>query len=103
MTNLPGVNPGNPILSDPDGTAVIAHVSCNAAWWKLTPDFTGSYINGSWTQIASLPSGYTPRFFGSSVLPDGQVIIEGRSEYNTGCAADWTSLQAPYIYPVTNT
>ncbi len=99
LTNLPGVNLSNPILMT-DGT-VIAHVSCNAAWWKLTPDSTGSYINGSWTQIASLPSGYTPRFFGSSVLPDGRVIIEG-GEYNTGCAADWTKLGAIYN-PVTNT
>ena len=99
LTNLPGVNLSNPILMT-DGT-VIAHVSCNAAWWKLTPDSTGSYINGTWTQIASLPSGYTPRFFGSSVLPDGRVIIEG-GEYNTGCAADWTKLGAIYN-PVTNT
>src|ERR1019366_2112227 len=65
--------PGSPPLSNPllltDGT-VIAHVSCSGTWWKLTPDFTGSYTSGSWAQIASLPSGYTPRFFSSAVLPD---------------------------------
>ncbi|MDQ6866926.1 MAG: hypothetical protein M3178_00390 [Pseudomonadota bacterium] len=67
--------PGSPPLSTPllltDGT-VIAHVSCTGTWWKLTPDFTGSYINGSWAQIASLPSGYDPRFFSSGCSPTGE-------------------------------
>ena len=50
-------------------------------WWRLTPDDTGSYVNGTWTQIASLPSGYAPLYHSSAVLPDGRVIIEG-GEYN---------------------
>ena len=29
-------------------------------WWKLTPDNNGSYLNGTWTQLANLPSGYQP-------------------------------------------
>jgi len=41
-------------------------------WYTLTPDNTGSYINGTWTQVASLPSGYSPLFFSSAVLPDGK-------------------------------
>lgn len=94
----PGVDLSNPLLMT-DGT-VIAHVSCSGTWYKLTPDITGSYINGTWAKIASLPSGYTPRFFGSGVLPDGRVIIEG-GEYNSKCRADWTNLGAIYD-PVTN-
>ncbi len=96
--------PGFPVLSNPlllsDGT-VIAYVTCGGIWWKLTPDFTGSYINGSWSQIASLPSGYVPRFFSSAVLPDGRVIMEG-GEYNTGCTEAWTNLGAIYD-PLFNT
>ena len=95
---------GNPILSNPllltDGT-VIAHVSCSGTWWRLKPDSSGSYVNGTWSTIASLPSGYTPRFFGSAVLTDGKVVIEG-GEYNSGCAAQWTNLGAIYD-PVANT
>jgi hypothetical protein len=95
---------GNPNLSNPllltDGT-VIAHVSCTGTWWKLTPDNTGSYVNGTWSTIASLPSGYTPRFFGSAVLTDGKVVIEG-GEYNSGCGAQWTTLGSIYD-PVANT
>jgi hypothetical protein len=94
---------GDPSLSNPllltDGT-VIAHVSCTGTWWKLTPDNTGSYVNGTWSQIASLPFGYTPRFFGSAVLTDGGVVVEG-GEYNTGCGSQWTNLGAIYD-PVAN-
>jgi len=36
------------------------------AWYTLTPDATGSYINGTWTKIASLPSTYAPLFFASA-------------------------------------
>jgi hypothetical protein len=101
------VNLSNPILLT-DGT-VIAHVSCAGNWYKLTPDNTGtdaaSYINGTWTAIASLPSGYAPRFFGSGVLPDGRVIVEG-GEYNgasnnTCPRADTT--QGAIYDPVANT
>jgi hypothetical protein len=38
-------------------------------WWKLTPDNTGSYLNGTWTQLASLPPGYSPLYHSSAVLP----------------------------------
>jgi hypothetical protein len=55
-------------------------------WWKLTPDEFGSYVNGTWTQLASLPDGYSPLFHSSAVLPDGRVIIEG-GEYNFGIPA----------------
>jgi hypothetical protein len=96
--------PGAPPLTNPllltDGT-VIAQVSCTGTWWKLIPDYTGSYINGSWLQTASLPSGYTPRFFSSAVLPDGRVMVEG-GEYNTGCSDVHTTLGAIYN-PLFNT
>jgi hypothetical protein len=67
-------------------------------WYKLTPDNTGSYINGTITPIASMPvingTQYGPWFFGSVVLPDGRYIVEG-GEYNDG-QSDWTSLGAIY-------
>src|SRR5579862_3350329 len=28
----------------------------NQGWWTLTPDNTGSYINGTWSQVASPPA-----------------------------------------------
>ena len=71
--------PGNPILLT-DGTVMLADNGCQD-WWKLTPDEFGSYVNGTWTQLASLPDGYSPLYHASAVLPDGRVIIEG-GEYN---------------------
>ena len=50
---------------------------------KLTPDNTGSYLHGTWTQVASLPSGYSPEAFASAYLADGRLLIEG-GEYNFG-------------------
>jgi hypothetical protein len=63
-------------------------------WWKLTPDANGSYVNGTWTQAASLPSNYAPLYHSSAVLPDGRLIIEG-GEYNF-FVPDWTNLGAIY-------
>ena len=103
LVNQPNANLGlgNPLLLT-DGT-VIAHEQCGPTWWRLTPDQFGSYVNGTWKRIASLPSGYAPLYFGSAVLPDGRVMIAG-GEYNaTGgnCQAVWTTLGAIYD-PKTN-
>ena len=65
-----------------DGS-VIFQANGLSDWTKLTPDKFGSYVNGTWKTIASLPSGYTPDAFASAVLADGRVIIEG-GEYNNG-------------------
>lgn len=104
-TNNPPVNLGTTLLLT-DGT-VIAHEEndqnnnvATLAWYKLTPDINGSYINGTWSQIASLPAGYGPLFFGSAVLPDGRVIVEG-GEYNQ-YGSGFTKLGAIYD-PVANT
>ena len=84
--------PGNPILLT-DGTVMVADDGCQD-WWKLTPDEFGSYVNGTWTQLASTPAGYSPLYHSSAVLPDGRVIIEG-GEYNF-LHAVWTNLGAIY-------
>jgi hypothetical protein len=99
LANSAGANLSNPLVLT-DGT-VIAHVSCSGTWKKLTPDNLGSYVNGTWTTIATMPSGHTPRFFASAVLPDGRVIVEG-GKYNTGCTAAWTNKGSIYD-PVANT
>ncbi len=89
-----------------DGT-VIAQGNGESDWYKLTPDNTGSYVNGTWTKMASLPSGYVPDAFASAVLADGRLVIVG-GEYNynnfaltnLGAVYDpakntWTNLPAP--------
>lgn len=95
-TFAPMVGVSNPLLLT-DGT-VIFHIQETQNWYKLTPDINGSYVNGAWTQIGLLQSGYGPLYFASAVLPDGRVIIQG-GEYNTNCTGGteaWTSLGAIY-------
>ncbi len=70
------------------------------AWWRLTPDNTGSYVNGTWTQLASDPSGYGPLYYASAVLPNGMVVVNG-GEYNLSTRAVETNLGAIYN-PLTN-
>jgi hypothetical protein len=89
-----------------DGT-VMAQSGAENTWYRLTPDNTGSYINGTWSQAASLPPGYQPLYFASAVLADGRLVIIG-GEYNEnnfafsnlGAVYDplkdvWTVLKAP--------
>lgn len=87
-----------------DGTVIVADGD-SPVWYKLTPDINGSYANGTWTQIASLPViggvQYAPLYHASAVLPDGRVIIMG-GEYNGTGTEVWTNLGAIYD-PVANT
>jgi hypothetical protein len=88
----------NPLLLT-DGTVIVQEGGCQE-WWRLTPDNTGSYANGTWSQLASLPADYSPLYHSSAVLPDGRVIIMG-GEYNFFNPV-WTNLGAIYD-PVANT
>lgn len=65
-----------------DGT-VLAQGGNGSDFWVLTPDKTGNYVNGTWKQVGSLQSGYSPSASSSQVLADGRVLIEG-GEYNFG-------------------
>ena len=71
-----------------DGTVMCQRGETTNQIIRLTPDSTGSYVNGSWstTNITSLPTTYQPRFFCSAVLPDGRVVFEG-GEYNGATGA----------------
>src|SRR6478736_9254220 len=84
LTNQPGVPVGTPLLLT-DGTVMVQQMNPNGfatgQWWRLTPDNTGSYLNGTWTHLASMPTGYAPLFYASAVLPDGRVVVEG-GEHN---------------------
>ncbi len=95
LKNQPTFMPdgAGPALLLTDGS-VMVHDAGGASWWKLIPDNTGSYVNGTWKQLASLPSGYAPLYYASAVLPDGRVMVEG-GEYNNGQDA-WTTLGAIY-------
>ncbi|HTT83426.1 MAG TPA: hypothetical protein VMF67_08085 [Rhizomicrobium sp.] len=78
-----------------DGTVIVQdYCTSPAQWYKLTPDSKGQYSDGTWSKIATMPSGYSPLFFAQQVLTDGRVIING-GEYND-CNGDWTNKGALY-------
>jgi PKD repeat protein len=87
-----------------DGTVMVQQMTSagfgTENWWRLTPDSSGSYQNGTWTQLASLPTGYAPLYYASAVLPDGRVVVEG-GEYIGSASAD--STMGVLYNPATNT
>ena len=99
LAHQPSIAPGSMLLMT-DGS-VLVHQDNKGVWWRLTPDSSGSYVNGTWSQVASMPSGYRPLYFASAVLPDGRMIVEG-GEYNGGAKGEWTTRGAIYD-PVANT
>ncbi len=69
-------------------------------WAALTPDATGSYINGTWSMLA--PMSENRLYFASNVLPDGRVFVLG-GEYS-GAALNQNFDNTGEIYdPVANT
>ncbi|MGH8111598.1 MAG: hypothetical protein ACREPL_06650 [Rhodanobacteraceae bacterium] len=101
LTNQPDFFNGaaNPILLT-DGTVLVQDAGFDD-WYRLTPDQSGSYVNGTWTQIADAP--YNPLYHSTAVLPDGRMIIEGGEYLCTPAACNpvWTNLGAIYD-PTTN-
>lgn len=108
ITQLKNQSPGGASLGFlmTDGT-VMYQGNSESSWYKLTPDITGSYVNGTWAKAASLPSGYVPDAFSSAVLADGRLLVIG-GEYLNGAftltnlgaiydnvANTWTSLANP--------
>ena len=97
-TPFPGAGAGAAFLLT-DGTVMIhQEQTSNDAWYKLTPDINGSYAHGTWSQLAPIPF-YSPLFFGTAVLRDGRLLVEG-GEYNH-LNAVWTNMGAIYN-PLTN-
>ncbi len=66
-----------------DGSVIAQSSNQPQNWYKYTPDAFGSYMTGTWTQVATLPRGYAPTAYTSAVLADGRLAITG-GEYNVG-------------------
>ena len=62
LKHAPPFDPGTMLLAS-NGT-VLVHAEPPAGgtsrWYKLTPDSKGSYVNGTWSQLPSMPGGTTP-------------------------------------------
>jgi hypothetical protein len=99
VTNSPGFAGGvSGMFLMTNGTVLVQEYR-GSRWKKLTPDITGSYINGSWTDIAPM---HTARlYYASAVLRDGRLLICGGEYEGTGGAIESNKCE---IYdPVTDT
>lgn len=112
LTHQPGFRANTALLLT-DGR-VLVQVYGSTSWYTLTPDHTGSYLNGTWSPLGSSPmqcydtrsqaiETWAPLYMASAVLPDGRVVIMG-GEYNLalGGGEVWTNLGEIYN-PTTNT
>jgi len=57
LTTQPTFN-ANAMILLTDGTVMVQELA-TANWWKLSPDASGSYVNGSWVQRTAGPNGPT--------------------------------------------
>ena len=85
LRNAPRFTPATAVLLT-DGTVIVQQMN-SRQWYRLTPDRTGSYVNGTWTVVPLMPSGYAPNEFASAVLADGRLLIIG-GKFNLGVSAD---------------
>jgi hypothetical protein len=85
-----------------DGTVMVHGGSgiASTAWYRLTPNSTGSYVGGTWSKLS--PMNTARLYFTSDILPDSRAFVLGGeySDPNT----DLNYVNTGEIYdPVANT
>lgn len=82
-----------------DGRVMVQGGGVTNAWEALKPDATGSYVNGTFSPLASM---HLQRlYFASNVLPTGNVLVVGGEYSGPSGNANWTRT-AEWYNPVTN-
>ncbi|HMF02982.1 MAG TPA: hypothetical protein VKK06_24045, partial [Terriglobia bacterium] len=83
-----------------DGTVMVQGHNPGNNWMRLTPNSTGSYINGAWSNLASMS---IPRlYYGSNMLTSGKVWLLGGEYSGFGLPANFTNTGEMYD-PLTDT
>ena len=103
LKNQPTFNTSTMFLLS-DGRVMVQE-EATAHWHALTPDDTGSYINGTWSDLADMA--FWRRYYASGMLKDGRIIIVGgeqdgdtiqdtnKGEIYDPDADSWTSIPTP--------
>jgi hypothetical protein len=73
LKNQPTFNTSTMFLLS-DGRVMVQE-EATAYWHALTPDDTGSYVNGTWSDLADMA--FWRRYYASGMLTDGRIIIVG--------------------------
>jgi hypothetical protein len=83
---------------------VMAQEEATAHWHALTPDSTGSYVNGTWSSLKDMS--FWRRYYASGVLKDGRVVVIGgeqsgdvgfttKGEIYDPASDTWTAMASP--------
>jgi uncharacterized repeat protein (TIGR01451 family) len=85
-----------------DGTVMASGAGGGASkdWYRLTPDASGSYVNGTWSSLASMS--LERLYMATNVLQDGRVFALGGEYTGPNSTANWTNTGEIYD-PITNT
>jgi hypothetical protein len=63
-----------------DGTVMAQQGGTTNQWYKLTPDLSGNYADGTWSQLSSMH--VSREYYGSNLLPNGNLLVVG-GEYSS--------------------
>jgi Bacterial pre-peptidase C-terminal domain/Dockerin type I domain len=77
-----------------DGRVMMQGAATSKAWYALTPSSAGSYISGTWSTLA--PMGLERLYFGSNVLPNGNVFLVGGEYSGPSGAQNFTNTGETY-------
>jgi hypothetical protein len=80
LSNQPTFNTSTMILLT-DGRVMVQE-EATAHWHALTPDSSGSYLNGTWSTLDDMS--IWRRYYASGVLRDGRVIVCGGEQSGDG-------------------
>ncbi len=69
-------------------------------WWILSPDASGSYVNGTWAQAAS-PVNYNPVTFNGAILHSGNLLVVGGEMNYTDSGVSSENTNMSELYNVT--
>ncbi len=72
-----------------DGTVMVQGYDPGNNWMRLTPDATGGYVNGTWSNLA--PMSIPRLYFASHVLQNGNVWVLGGEYTGSPLPAVWTN------------
>lgn len=76
------------MIQSTDGSILVQSYD-GQSWMKLTPDDKGSYINGTWSNLASEP--VARLYFASQIMPDGRLFVAGGEYSGPGLLPNWSN------------
>ncbi|MEP6691582.1 MAG: hypothetical protein ABJD07_10520 [Gemmatimonadaceae bacterium] len=108
LTHQPTFNTSTMFLLT-DGR-IMVNEEATTHWHALAPDDSGSYVNGTWSELADM--GIWRRYYASGMLKDGRLIIVGGEQNGDGVidtnkgeiydpvADTWTAIPTPPGWPL---